>query len=491
MAILQAIFAFISRSTGKILNAVFGWAVLALFGKTSAKQQTFLTILVAAAAFWPVLLFGTIAPKIATLVLAFVPLPESVPTWAVRLVWIALALAVPIAVGLAVAAKAPPGQPRESGVKRLMRGFPITLGIAIAFLMMFVTVPFLKIVSILKRWTDVHVTMVTDGRSYHEVAAIVLAALRKHGLDVAPSAPPKWMSAPMDVMRKLGGAAMRHFAPEKLHYFKMEDLAVACQPNDILLRGSAANVAWAQGLVVEATSFSRAYQTLDMRAQDVEKQLRQIHEVWEGAPVAHTRSIALRSRVEDIAKEIAALRIPYTEWEVLYRKTLQLGRALSGDAPLLDDNTGTRVKEKHMEPDVSKHVPLRTRPGAPAPLSTLSTADLIGQVTGKATLLAKKEIELAKAELRADIKREIAMASGLGIAGVCALITVTLLCVAAVFALATVMPGWGAAFVVAGVVLAIGTVAGLVGWGKRVRNPLEKTRKSLKEDVRWAKERIA
>lgn len=488
MAIFQALFAFISRSTGKILNAVFGWAVLALFGKTSSKEQTFLTILVAAAAFWPILLFGTIAPKIATLVLAFVPLPDSVPTWAVRLVWIVLALAVPLAVGVAVAAKAPPGQPRESTLKRLMRGFPITLGIAIAFLMMFVTVPFLKIVSILKRWTDVHVTMVTDTRSYHEVSAIVLASLRKHGLPIAPEKPPKWMDAPMDVMRKLGGAAMRHYAPEKLHYFKMKDLVVACQPNDVLLRGSAEYVAWAQGLVVESTAFARAYQTLDMRAQDVEKQLRQVHEVWEGSPAAHTRSMVLRSRLNDIAKEMAELHVPYAEWEVLYRKTLQLGRELSGEKPLLDDNTGTQVEEKHMEPDVGE---VAVRPGAPAPLSTLSTADLIGQVTGKAALLAKKEIELAKAELRADIKKEIAMASGLGIAGVCALITVTLLCVAAVLALATVMPGWGAAFVVAGIVLAIGTVAGLVGWGKRVRNPLAKTRKSLKEDVRWAKERIA
>ena len=44
---------------------------------------------------------------------------------------------------------------------------------------------------------------------------------------------------------------------------------------------------------------------------------------------------------------------------------------------------------------------------------------------------------------------------------------------------------------VAAVVLAVGTVAGLVGWSKRVKVPLEKTRRSIEGNVKWAKERIA
>ena len=40
-------------------------------------------------------------------------------------------------------------------------------------------------------------------------------------------------------------------------------------------------------------------------------------------------------------------------------------------------------------------------------------------------------------------------------------------------------------------VLAVGTIAGLVGWGKRVKKPLETTLRTLKEDARWAKERMA
>jgi hypothetical protein len=63
--------------------------------------------------------------------------------------------------------------------------------------------------------------------------------------------------------------------------------------------------------------------------------------------------------------------------------------------------------------------------------------------------------------------------------------------VAVAMALGNVMAEWGAALLVAGVVLAIGTVVGLAGWAKRVKAPLEATRRTLKEDAQWAMERLA
>jgi uncharacterized membrane protein YqjE len=131
--------------------------------------------------------------------------------------------------------------------------------------------------------------------------------------------------------------------------------------------------------------------------------------------------------------------------------------------------------------------------GAGDPLRQMRTKDLVGEVARKASLLVRKEVELAKAEVRADIRSEIRMASGLGVAGLCGIFTVQLLLVAVVLALmqAGVLPGWAAALVVAAVVLAVGTAVGLWGWARRVRKPLDLTRRSLKEDVRWAKEQIA
>ena len=100
-------------------------------------------------------------------------------------------------------------------------------------------------------------------------------------------------------------------------------------------------------------------------------------------------------------------------------------------------------------------------------------------------------MELAKVELKADLKAEVGMAKGLGVAGLCAIWAVSLILVAAALALGTMMAAWAAALLVAAVVLIVGGIAGMVGWGKRVKEPLETTRRTLKEDVQWAKERIA
>src|SRR5689334_19801236 len=52
MAILQVILAWIGRSLGSLLNTLFGWAVLALFGRTFGKQHALLVTLTALAALW-------------------------------------------------------------------------------------------------------------------------------------------------------------------------------------------------------------------------------------------------------------------------------------------------------------------------------------------------------------------------------------------------------------------------------------------------------
>ncbi len=127
----------------------------------------------------------------------------------------------------------------------------------------------------------------------------------------------------------------------------------------------------------------------------------------------------------------------------------------------------------------------------PVRLESMSNKELLQHVAQSALLLAKKEVELAKAELKADLKSEVAMAKGLTVAGLCAIWTVAMMLVATAMALGTAIPEWAAALIVAAAVLLVGTVAGLVGWGKRVKEPLETTRRTIKEDVQWAKERVA
>src|SRR4030095_967296 len=204
MAIFQGLLALVTRSLGSILSALFGWAVVALFGPTSSREKVWLSALVGAAAAWPILLLGVIWPRVAAMLLTVAPLPPWVPSWLIRAVWVSLAVIVPFALGTAVAAvsggpAAPiPGTRRavtpsgsldtaahrapvsESMVVRLFRGIPITLAIAMSFFIVFITVPLQRLLSIVRRKVDIHVPLVTDAKGYSLVAEEIAATLCRH-----------------------------------------------------------------------------------------------------------------------------------------------------------------------------------------------------------------------------------------------------------------------------------------------------------------------
>jgi hypothetical protein len=125
------------------------------------------------------------------------------------------------------------------------------------------------------------------------------------------------------------------------------------------------------------------------------------------------------------------------------------------------------------------------------PLDHLGTGALVRRLATQVELLAKKEVELAKTELREDLRTEGRVAGGLGIAALIGLVTVTLLLVTAILALALVIPGWAAGLIVSGVTLAATVVLALVSWKRRVREPLSRTRRTVKENVKWTRERLA
>jgi hypothetical protein len=129
-------------------------------------------------------------------------------------------------------------------------------------------------------------------------------------------------------------------------------------------------------------------------------------------------------------------------------------------------------------------------PGSASPES-LSTFELMRAITNDVERLVKTQIALAKAEVRADLSNEGKMVAGLGVAAVAGLLAVNLLFVTLILVLATVLPPWVAGLVVSGAVLLVAAIAGVVGWGKRVRHPMARTRHEIQEDVKWTKERMA
>jgi uncharacterized membrane protein YqjE len=121
----------------------------------------------------------------------------------------------------------------------------------------------------------------------------------------------------------------------------------------------------------------------------------------------------------------------------------------------------------------------------------LSTRELVSRILKTGSRLVSKEIELARAEVKADLAAELAMIKMLAAAAVGVLLGVNLLLVAVVFALTHWIPGWLAALLLGGIILVASAVVGYVGWQRRVTAPLAVTRKALTEDLQWVKERIA
>jgi len=495
VAILQALLALISKSAGKILNAIFGWAVRALFGRTTAKEQMFLSGLVGAAVAWPLLVVGTALPKTGALMLALVPIPHWVPSWIVRIVWLGLAALVPFSLGLAMAARAPRSAPRESFVKRLLRGFPITIGLAAAFIIMFVSVPIMRFWAMVKKQVSADVPIVTDTAAYHEVAALALSVLNRHGFGLQEAQPGWWVRAPTRILSWFGGEAVRAFVPQKLEHFESPALAISFYPSGAVLRVEPRHTVWAHGLLAEAVVHSPGLQTSAPDAQELERQIRRIWKGLDDEPIAHVHSARLLGRTRELAEELGMVNISFDDWQVVYRQILQLERALEGQRQLLDDRhpSGAGGKEMAKETERKPFEPLAepVTPNAPRPLEAVSAGELVKKVTSQIGLLAQKQIDLAASELRSDLTAELRMVEGIGISAVAAILGLAVLLMAGVFGLTLVMPGWEAALIVGGGLLLIAGIAAAVGWSRRVRSPLRRTRQTLKEDLQWTKEKVA
>jgi hypothetical protein len=129
---------------------------------------------------------------------------------------------------------------------------------------------------------------------------------------------------------------------------------------------------------------------------------------------------------------------------------------------------------------------------APLPVNAgaLSNRDLWKTLLSDATELVKTEVALAKGELRRDLKQEATMAAGIGTGALLAYAGIILLFVCVALALGRVMPAWAAALVVAGLLFAAAGASAAIGWAKRVRVPLERTRREAQAALSLARERI-
>ena len=120
-----------------------------------------------------------------------------------------------------------------------------------------------------------------------------------------------------------------------------------------------------------------------------------------------------------------------------------------------------------------------------------STGELVKDLSNQVSLLARQEIELAKAEM-AEKGRKAGLGLGLvAAAGVSALLALGTLTACVVLALDGAMPAWLAALIVALAWSVVAAVLASVGKQKveQAGTPVpEQTVESVKEDIKWLKD---
>jgi uncharacterized membrane protein YqjE len=120
-----------------------------------------------------------------------------------------------------------------------------------------------------------------------------------------------------------------------------------------------------------------------------------------------------------------------------------------------------------------------------------SVGDLLGKVTTDLSTLMRKEVELAKVEIKEEATKAGKASGMLAGAGAVGYLVLVFLGLALMFALDSFMPiGWAALItaVLLGIVAAVLFVLGKKQFAQVNPKP-EQTVETLKEDVQWAKNR--
>ena len=127
----------------------------------------------------------------------------------------------------------------------------------------------------------------------------------------------------------------------------------------------------------------------------------------------------------------------------------------------------------------------------PSMPEAMSSADLVKELSANASLLVQRQVKLATMEAKVELQKGKTMASFLGIAGLCAYAGVLFCLVAAALAIGAALDGrlWAGALIVAAALFVPALIAGLVGYQKRLTNPLPRTRAELSKEITWAKYR--
>jgi hypothetical protein len=331
MAILAVLFALGSRFVGRILTTALGWASTLLFGRVPASRQYLLLGITFGSVIWVVLLAGVLLPDVGTFLLVLVPSQDLIPESIVRLIMLIGALVVPAVIGALTLALSG-GRERTAGTvaTAIVRGYPLTAMLAVLLVFLAVLSIVRKVHSLTRRWTDAHVPLVVLPGRYDEVAADLDEAVTAAGLDVEPRTAPAYLSKPARWLAAVAGSGAASLVPDRMIQLQGKDIDILIYSMDLLVSGKPKAVARARAAMASRLTTSAAHLTTVAEAQAIEDRLAALAKRRDpDAPDRPARfDDAVAAEFAAIDEELAAIEVPYEEWEVLYRQRLQVERDL-------------------------------------------------------------------------------------------------------------------------------------------------------------------
>jgi hypothetical protein len=329
MLIVQGILTAISRFAGKILSTAFGWAIQMLYGRVSQDRQMIMNGIAFSSVLWLVVLIGVLYPPFGVWLLAFVPLPKWVDQNWVRLGMLIIALALPVGVGL-LSSKLETTQAdaqKSSFLKTVGAGYTLTAGVAITLIVLTIIAPMLQLRAMMKRWNVQNVPVIIETKDYLDTVAEIEKTLTRAGRKPRRQEAGGMWTLPMRAMAVFTQREQARFMAGNMQILSEENMEIVVHPAYLAISGPEAEVVQVRALVVERLTFSPVHMTWDKEAMEQEDRLEAI---WKEMSQAAPEEIQEKAipRLEEIERDISRLKIPYEEWEVLYRVKLWVESAL-------------------------------------------------------------------------------------------------------------------------------------------------------------------
>jgi hypothetical protein len=306
---IGALFAFVGRQVGRLVQLAFNWATLVLFGQVAKDKQLFLSLMALFALLWPVALAGVAIPSVGTFLLGFVTVPAWLDLW-VRIAMLALAILAPLGVGF-LAIKLRDQAPRGlSFVRALLAGYPNALALAVVLLWLMIVTPIMHLIAVAQRRESAHIPVSVKPGGYDTVVDDLRAALERAGLVVGHTFAPWPLTLPGRVLALVGGAGVRALVPQHLSQLRARDFVLTVHPMDLALSGKKRALVRARAALVRELTFTQAYQTWTKEAHAIEDAL--------------LEASMGRADLGEIGTRLDKLDVPFEEWEILYRMMLQV-----------------------------------------------------------------------------------------------------------------------------------------------------------------------